>query len=187
MTIPIPEFALVLLLGPSGCGKSSFARKHFKRTEILSSDFFRGMLSDDEMNQAASADAFEVLHLVCAKRLAAGHLTVIDATNVRPESRNPFLEMARRFHVQPVAIVFDFGAEFCHARNEQRAAERPFGPHVVRRHAEDLKRSASSAARALCSSSRCATTTDGATLRPGRASLWRWHSSSGRSNTMATF
>jgi protein phosphatase len=141
MTIHIPEFALVLLVGPSGCGKSTFARKHFKPTEILSSDFFRGMVSDDEMNQAASEDAFELLHLVCAKRLAGGKLTVIDATNVRAESRKPFLELARKYHVQTVAVVFDFSAEFCHARNQKRPEERPFGPHVTRRHADDLQRS----------------------------------------------
>jgi len=139
--IHVAEFSLVLLVGPSGCGKSSFARKHFKPTEILSSDFFRGMMCDDEMNQTASADAFEVLHLVCAKRLARGRLTVIDATNVRPESRKVFLEMARKYHVQPVAIVFDFSAEFCHARNQQRIAERPFGPHVTQHHAAHLARS----------------------------------------------
>ena len=141
MTIHIPEFALVLMVGPSGSGKSTFARKHFKPTEILSSDFFRGLLSDDEMNQAASDDAFEVLHLICAKRLARGKFTVIDATNVRPEARKPFLEMARKYHVQPVAVAFNFTADVCHARNQQRAAERPFGPHVTQRHAEDLRRS----------------------------------------------
>jgi len=141
LTVRIPEFALVLLLGPSGCGKSSFARKHFKATEILSSDFFRGMVSDDEMNQAASENAFELLHRACAMRLAAGKLTVIDATNVRAESRKPFLEMARQYHAQTVVLAFDFDAEFCHARNQARAAERPFGPHVVRRHADDLRRS----------------------------------------------
>ena len=141
MTIHIPEFALVLMVGPSGSGKSTFARRHFKPTEVLSSDFFRGLLCDDEMNQAASEDAFAVLHLICAKRLAHGKLTVIDATNVRPESRKPFLEMARKYHAQPVAVVFDFAAEFCHERNQKRAAERPFGPNVTQRHAEDLRRS----------------------------------------------
>ncbi|WP_239465564.1 polynucleotide kinase-phosphatase [Gemmata sp. SH-PL17] len=141
MTIRIPEFALVLMVGPSGSGKSTFARKHFKPTEILSSDFFRGLLSDDEMNQAASDDAFEVLHLICAKRLARGKLTVIDATNVRPESRKPLLEMARKYHVQMTAVAFNFSADVCHARNQQRAVERPFGPHVTQRHAEDLRRS----------------------------------------------
>ena len=141
MTIHIPEFALVLLVGPSGCGKSTFARAHFKPTEILSSDFFRGMICDDEMNQAASEDAFELLHLVCAKRLAGGRLTVVDATNVRPESRKPFIELARKYHAQPVAVVLDFTAEFCHERNQKRAAERPFGPHVTRGHADALRRS----------------------------------------------
>ncbi len=141
MTAHIPEFALVLMVGPSGCGKSTFARTHFKPTEILSSDFFRGMVCDDEMEQAASDDAFELLHLACAKRLARGKLTVIDATNVRPESRKHYVEMARKYHAQVVAFVFDFSAEFCHERNQKRAAERPFGPHVTRRHADDLRRS----------------------------------------------
>lgn len=141
MTIELPELCLVALVGPSGCGKSTFARKHFRPTEILSSDFFRGMISDNEGNQAASAGAFELLHLACAKRLEAGRLTVIDATNVRPEARKPLIELCRKFHVQPIAVVFDFPAEFCHARNQTRPQERPFGPEVTRRHAEDLKRS----------------------------------------------
>jgi protein phosphatase len=140
MTISIPEFALVLLLGPSGCGKSTFARRHFKPTEILSSDFFRAMLSDDDTDQTVSSDAFELLHLVCAKRLAAGRLTVIDATNVRREGRAPFAEMARKYHVQMTAVAFNLPADFCHARNRERP-DRKFGPHVTRRQADDLKRS----------------------------------------------
>ncbi|HEY1188161.1 MAG TPA: AAA family ATPase [Gemmata sp.] len=141
MTIHIPEFALVLMVGPSGAGKSTFARKHFRPTEVLSSDFFRGMVCDDEMNQSASDDAFELLHRACAMRLARGKLTVIDATNVRPSARKPLLEMARQYHAQVTAVVFDFSAEFCHERNQKRAAERPFGPHVTQRHAEELRRS----------------------------------------------
>ena len=86
MKITIPELSLILLVGPSGCGKSTFARQHFKPTEVVSSDFFRGMVCDDENNQAASKDAFELLHLAAAKRLAARRFTVIDATNVRAES-----------------------------------------------------------------------------------------------------
>jgi protein phosphatase len=140
MTIAIPEFALVLLVGPSGSGKSTFAGRHFKPTEVLSSDYFRALLADDETDQSVSADAFELLHLVCAKRLAAGRLTVIDATNVRSESRKPFVEMARKYHVQLAAIVFDFDSDFCHARNQHRP-NRSFGPHVTRRQADDMRRS----------------------------------------------
>lgn len=140
MTISIPELALVLLIGPSGCGKSTFARRHFKPTEVLSSDFFRAMLADDETDQTVSGEAFELLHLVCAKRLAAGRLTVVDATNVRRESRKPFVEMARKFHVQTTAVVFNIPADICHAHNQLRP-DRTFGPHVTRRQADDLKRS----------------------------------------------
>lgn len=139
MTIPIPDFALVLLIGPSGCGKSTFARKHFRPTEVLSSDYFRGLLCDDPMNQAASRDAFWLLHTICAKRLEGRRRTVIDATNVRTESRRPLLEMARWHGAPVVAVVFDFSAEFCHARNQQRLAERPFGPEVTRGHADALQ------------------------------------------------
>jgi len=105
--ITLPELSLVALIGPSGCGKSSFARKHFKPTEILSSDFCRGLISDDENNQAATNDAFETLHFIARKRLARGLLTVIDATNVQPESRKPLVEIAREYHVLPVAIVLN--------------------------------------------------------------------------------
>jgi protein phosphatase len=107
MKILIPKLSLVVLIGPSGSGKSTFARKHFLSTEILSSDACRAMISDEENNQAVTNDAFEVLHFVPAKRLALGRLTVFDATNVQPESRRPLVELARRYHCLPVAIVLD--------------------------------------------------------------------------------
>ncbi|HET8666657.1 MAG TPA: AAA family ATPase, partial [Terriglobales bacterium] len=86
MKITIPELALVVLIGPSGCGKSTFGRTHFKSTEVLSSDFCRGLVADNENDQSATKDAFEVLHFVARKRLAGGRLTVIDATNVQPDA-----------------------------------------------------------------------------------------------------
>ena len=90
MIIKIPKPSLVLLVGPSGSGKSTFARKHFKPTEILSSDFCRGLVSDDETDQTATNDAFEVLRFIATKRLAAGKLTVIDATNVQADAPETF-------------------------------------------------------------------------------------------------
>ena len=136
----MPELSLVVLIGPSGSGKSTFAGQHFKPTEVLSSDFYRGMVSDDENNQAATNDAFEVLHFIVRKRLAAGKLTVIDATNVQSESRKPLAALAREFHVLPVAIVFDLPDKLCHERNRDRP-NRDFGPHVVRSQVQQMRRS----------------------------------------------
>lgn len=140
MNLKIPELSLVVLIGPSGCGKSTFARKHFKPTEVLSSDFCRGLVSNDENDQSATKDAFEVLHFIASKRLAAGKLTVIDATNVQPEARKPLVALARQFHVLPVAIALNLPERLCADRNKTRA-DRSFGPHVVRNQSQDLRRS----------------------------------------------
>ena len=140
MKITFPELSLILLVGPSGCGKSTFARKHFKPTEILSSDFCRGLVSNDENDQSATKEAFELLHFILRKRLAAGHLTVIDATNVQPESRKPLVEIAREFHVMPGAIVFDLPEKLCREHNQNRP-DRNFGPHVIRNQMQQMRRS----------------------------------------------
>jgi len=131
---------LVVLVGPSGSGKSTFARKHFLPTEILSSDACRGLVSDDENNQAVTNDAFELLHFIGAKRLALGRLTVIDATNVQPEARKPLVQLARQYHCLPVAVVLNLPERLCQDRNRSRE-ERTFGPHVVRQQVSQLRRS----------------------------------------------
>src|SRR5712672_4031397 len=140
MKFTIPELSFVVLIGVSGSGKSTFARRHFKPTEILSSDYCRGLVSDDDNNQAATKDAFELLHFIARKRLAAGKLTVVDATNVQPESRKPLVGLAREFHCLPVAMVFDLPEKVCQERNRQRA-DRDFGPYVIRQQTQQLRRS----------------------------------------------
>ncbi len=138
MKIEIPSLALVVLIGASGSGKSSFAREHFLPTEIVSSDTCRGMVSDDENDQSATDAAFALLHFIARQRLAAGKLTVIDATNVEPIHRKPLLALAREFYTMPVALVFDLPERICHERNARRP-NRAFGPHVVRRHIRALR------------------------------------------------
>ncbi|MCA9553845.1 MAG: polynucleotide kinase-phosphatase [Myxococcales bacterium] len=137
--IRVPKLCLVVLVGPSGSGKSTFARQHFLPTEVLSSDYCRGLVADDENDQAATQDAFDVLHYIAKKRLAAGRLVVVDATNVQAEARRPLLALAKEHDVLPVAIVLNLPEEVCQARNAQRP-DRAFGPHVVRQHRHQLRR-----------------------------------------------
>ena len=130
MKISLPEHALVVLIGTSGAGKSTFARRHFLPTEVVSSDVCRGLVADDENCQAATADAFAVLHCIADKRLAAGRLTVVDATNVQPEARKSLVELAQQYHCPPVAIVFDLPEQLCQERNSARS-ERNLPPRVI--------------------------------------------------------
>src|SRR5258705_242494 len=136
----MPELSLVVLIGPSGCGKSSFARTHFLPTEILSSDYCRGLVSDNENDQAATGPAFEVLRFIASKRLQAGRLTVVDATNVQVEARKPLVAIAREYHCIPVALVLDMPEKLCRERNAGRP-DRQFGEHVIRNQRSQLHRS----------------------------------------------
>ena len=140
MKLAIPELSLVALIGPSGCGKSTFAAKHFLKTEVISSDFCRGLVSDDENDQASTKDAFDVLHFIVRKRLALRRLAVVDATNVQQEARKPLVAIAREYHAVAVAIVFRLPEELCRERNRGRP-DRDFGAHVVRQQHQQMRRS----------------------------------------------
>jgi protein phosphatase len=137
--LTVPELSLVVLIGVSGSGKSTFGRAHFRPTEVISSDFCRGLVADDENDQTATPEAFELLHYIAGKRLKAGRLTVVDATNVQPEVRRQLVALAREHDVLPVAIVLDVPESVCVARNANRA-ERDFGAHVIRRQRDQLRR-----------------------------------------------
>src|SRR5205807_1522490 len=136
--LKIPDFAMVLLVGPSGCGKSTFAAKHFRETEVLSSDRFRALVSDDENSLEATSDAFDALHYLARLRLKRRMLVVIDATNVQAESRKPLLKIAAEYDALPVAIVLNLPERLCLERNQGRP-ERDFGPHVIRNQARQLR------------------------------------------------
>jgi len=138
VSISIPNLSFVILIGSSGSGKSTFARKHFQPTEVLSSDSCRGMVCDDENDQAVTNEAFEVLHYIARKRLALGRLTVVDATNVQPEARKPLIQLGREYHCLPVAIVFNLPEKICEQRNQGRD-DRNFGPHVIRQQRSQLR------------------------------------------------
>jgi protein phosphatase len=137
--IDIPDFALVVLIGATGAGKSRFAARHFAGSEVISSDRCRGMVSDDETDQSVSADAFDLVRAIADKRLKHRKLAVIDATNVRAADRKAWIDLARRWHALPVAIVLDPGADICIERNKTRP-DRAFGGEVARRMTEEIRK-----------------------------------------------
>lgn len=137
--IAIPDYSLVALIGPTGSGKSTFARRHFAETEVVSSDWCRAFVSDDETDQSATADAFDLLHQMAAARLRRRKLVVVDATSVRREDRAALIRLAQEHHALPVALVLNIDPETCHERNQARKS-RDFGAHVARRHSQTLRK-----------------------------------------------
>ncbi|WP_405146465.1 polynucleotide kinase-phosphatase [Sphaerisporangium sp. NBC_01403] len=144
--ISVPRLSLVLLVGVSGSGKSTFARRHFQPTQVISSDFCRGLVADDENDQEATPDAFDVLHYIVGTRLRRGLFTVVDATNVQWEARRKLIELAKSHDVLVDAIVLDVPEEVAVARNALRP-DRAFGAHVITRQRKDLRRSLSKISR----------------------------------------
>ena len=101
MEIKIPELSLVILMGAAGSGKSTFAKRHFLNTEVVASDFCRALVSDDEDCQEANEDAFAVVHEIVRRRLKRGKFTVVDATNLQTQARDPLRALAKKYHFFP--------------------------------------------------------------------------------------
>jgi protein phosphatase len=140
MRIDLPDPSLVVLIGASGSGKSSFAARNFAPTEVISSDFCRGLVADDENDQSATADAFAVLNFIAGRRLAQPRISIVDATNVQRSARKPLIQLAREHDLFAVAIVLDVPEAVCQERNQSRP-ERDFGRHVVRQQSSQLRKS----------------------------------------------
>ena len=136
-TLTIADPSLVLLVGPAGSGKSTLAARQFAPDEILSSDALRAAVSGDEADQRASRAAFAILHREVSRRLETGRLTVVDATNLRPEHRRPLLARARAARVPVSAIVLDLPPDVVRARNAGRP--RVVDPDVVTRHLDWMR------------------------------------------------
>ena len=120
MNIQLPIPSLAVLIGPSGSGKSTFAAQHFQPTEIVAADRCRALVSDDETDQSATADAFAILNAIAAARLSRGRLTVADATSVQPRARRSLLQLAQSRDCPAIAIVFNLDERTCQERNAAR-------------------------------------------------------------------
>jgi protein phosphatase len=128
--IVLPDPCLVVLIGPAGSGKTTLAARHFAPDEVLASDAFRARLGSGEDDQTASRRAFAALHEAVSRRLAAGRLTVVDATSVWRRARDGLLRRARRAAVPAVALVLDLPEADCLAGDRLRRG-RHVDPGVI--------------------------------------------------------
>jgi protein phosphatase len=122
---------VVVLCGPAACGKSTFAARHFRSTQIISSDQARALVSDDERDQRFSTQAFALVHFLVEQRLGINRLSVVDSTALTAASRQSLLELARRYRVPAVVLLFDVPLEACLDHDAKR--ERTVGRATIER------------------------------------------------------
>jgi protein phosphatase len=135
LEIRIPS--VVVLIGISGAGKSSLARKLFFPTEVLSSDSCRALVSDEENNQSATPEAFELLLTIARLRLKRGRLCIIDATNLKASDRKKYLVLGKEFGCPVSALIVNPGIEVCLERTVRRA-DRDISLEVVTRQYDEF-------------------------------------------------
>ncbi len=123
--------SVVVLCGPAACGKSTFAKRHFRPTQVISSDWARAHVCDDERDQRFNAQAFELVHFLVEQRLTANRLCVVDSTALTAPARKELLDLAKKHQVPTTLILFNVPLETCIERDEKR--ERSVGRAIIER------------------------------------------------------
>jgi predicted kinase len=110
---------IVVLVGLPGSGKSSYLER--MAVAGLSSDTIRRWLADDETDQTIHERVFETLRYLLRQRLDIGRpVTYIDATNLTPQERAPYLAIGKSYKCEVEAVYFDVPLEVCRDRNARR-------------------------------------------------------------------
>ena len=124
----------MLLVGLPGSGKSTWVEG---KPGVLSSDAIRELLADDPNNQTIHARVFRVLRYLLKHRLELNRpRTYVDATNLTPYEREPYIKLAHRFECQIEAVFFDIPVDECVRRNHGRSRVVP--DEVIRKMSERL-------------------------------------------------
>ena len=115
---------VILLVGLPGAGKTTYLKR--RGLNALSSDATRLMLLDSEIDQSQQPRVFAALRYLLTTRLRIGmKRTYIDATNLTPWERRPYIKLAQRYGYEARAIFFDVPLEICRRRNRRRKRNVP--------------------------------------------------------------
>ena len=109
-----------MLVGLPGSGKSTYLSQ--LGVTAISSDEIRRLLTDDPANQTIHRKVFALVRLVVRRRLELRMpVTYVDATNLVPWERRPYIKLAELYGAEPEAIYFDVPLQVCQERNRGRS------------------------------------------------------------------
>jgi predicted kinase len=124
--------SVLVLCGPAACGKSTFASRHFRPTQVISSDFCRALVCDDERDQRYHLQTFGLVDFLISQRLSINRLCVVDSTALTPGARKSLLDLGRKFRVRVELFMFHIPLEKCLEFDRKR--ERSVGQKVIEEH-----------------------------------------------------
>ncbi|MEJ2006933.1 MAG: AAA family ATPase [Acidobacteriota bacterium] len=124
--------SVIVLCGPAACGKSTFAIRHFRPTHVISSDFCRQLVCDDEKDQRYHSQTFALVNFLIGQRLSINRLCVVDSTALTPGARKSLLDLGRKYRVRTELFLFDIPLAKCLEHDSMR--ERSVGPKVIEEH-----------------------------------------------------
>jgi len=101
----VPQGSLLVLAGNSGCGKSTLAERLFESHQIVSADFFRGLLCGDEGDQTVTGQAWSLANQLIQERLLLGQTTVVDSVALQPRDRVSLVKMAQRANTSAALLM----------------------------------------------------------------------------------
>ncbi len=138
--IILPQRTLIALCGPAGSGKSTFANKFieqaqgYRATTIVSSDYCRALICDDETNQQVNRDTFDLFYYLIDKRMLQNRLTIADSTALQAEARQKLLDLAQRHHYFTCLFVFNMSFATCMLHDQHQSRGRVVGEQVITYH-----------------------------------------------------
>src|SRR4051794_25181075 len=109
-----------VLVGLPGSGKSTWLKQ--RGANAISSDALRLLLIDDETHQGIHRTVFRTVRYLLRQRLELGRPeTYVDATNLIPKDRRPYIVTAQLYNARVEAVYFDTPLDICKQRNAARA------------------------------------------------------------------
>ena len=133
--------SVIVLCGPAACGKSTFATRHFRPTHIISSDFCRKLVCDEEEDQRYHPQTFALVNFLIGQRLSINRLCVVDSTALTFGARKSLLDLGRKYRVRTELFLFEIPLEKCLERD--RGRQRSVGRRVIEDQYELFKRAQS--------------------------------------------